>query len=281
MTKKIGSDQPIGIFDSGIGGMTVARAIKKLLPDEKIIYYGDTARVPYGPKSPQTIQRFSLEIGRFLMEKDIKMLIVACNSASSSSLTLLKNKLTVPVLGVIKPGAFAAHLKSITRRIGITGTKATISSKAYEKALIKMDPDVKTFSQECPLLVPLVEENWTDHFETKLIIKRYLSNILRQGIDTLILGCTHYPLLKDKIQEITGPGINLIDSADSCAVAVKNLLLEKDLIRKKRGNAHEKIFSSDDFFYVSDSPERFTENCAKLFKEKPENIKLYKVWEKY
>jgi glutamate racemase len=258
--------------------MTVARAVKELLPDEKIIYYGDTARVPYGPKSPQTIQKFSLEIGKFLLEKNVKVIVVACNSSSSSSLTLLKNKLNIPVLGVIKPGAFAAHLNSVTRRIAVTGTRATISSGAYEKYLKTFDPDIVTFSQECSLLVPLVEENWIERFETKLIIKRYLSGILREGIDTIILGCTHYPLLKNQFQEIAGPGIKLIDSAKACAMTLKSLLLEKNLINKPGINSSD---TGEDLFYVSDSPEKFMDNCEKLFNQSLKAVKLCKVWEKF
>lgn len=264
---------PIGIFDSGIGGMTVTRAVRSLLPDENIVYYGDTARVPYGPKSSETIRRFSEQIAGFLVGKKVKMIVVACNSASSSALETLQETLPVPVLGVIGPGAKAAVRISSLGRIAVIGTKATVASGAYERVLASLAPGFKVISQACPLLVSLVEEGWTDTIETRLIIKRYLSPMLRQGIDAIILGCTHYPLLKNTISDIVGPGIALIDSADETALEVKNSLDNAGMLKDTETEPGKLEC------FVSDSPDAFRASHFTLFGEIPESVKQVKVWE--
>lgn len=266
-------NNPIGIFDSGIGGMTVTRAVRSLLPGEDIIYYGDTARVPYGPKSSETIRRFSSQIARFLVSRGVKLIVVACNSASSSSLELLQQTMPVKVVGVIGPGAKAAVRISRIRRVAVIGTKATVASGAYERALEELSPGFSAVSQPCPLLVPFVEEGWMDTIETRLVIKRYLSPILRHGIDAIILGCTHYPLLKTTISEIIGPGIALIDSADETALEVRNLLDDAGML-KPIGTEPGRLDC-----FVSDSTDAFRESCLTLFGEVPASVEQVKVWE--
>src|ERR1700757_2961217 len=188
--------RPIGVFDSGIGGLTVVKALRNLLPNENICYLGDTARVPYGPKSSETVQRYAVELAGMLMEKKAKALVVACNTVSSVALPLLTRKFPVPVMGVIEPGARAALQATRNRHIGVIGTRATIGSGAYEKALRASDNSVLVSSRACPLLVPLIEEGLFDDDVTDQVIVRYLEPLLSDGIDTLVLGCTHYPLLR-------------------------------------------------------------------------------------
>ncbi|PKK91971.1 MAG: glutamate racemase [Candidatus Wallbacteria bacterium HGW-Wallbacteria-1] len=282
MGKRRETSKPLGIFDSGIGGMTVTMAIKNLLPDEKIVYYGDTARVPYGPKSPETIIRFSSQICNFLVHRDVKIIVIACNSASSSSLEHLRNTLSIPVMGVIEPGARAAVRATRSGRVAIIGTRATVESESYNRAIAALSPDIHVISRACPLLVPLVEEGWTDFIEAKLIVKRYLHDILRDGVDTIILGCTHYPLLKNVISHIAGPGITLIDSAHETALEVRELLAREGLLSlsanglqgEKHGIASEKCR-----YYVSDSPDSFSNACKGLFGTEIENVHKVKVWE--
>src|SRR5216110_461023 len=205
--------QPIGVFDSGIGGLTVVKALRDRLQNETIVYLGDTARVPYGPKSPETVQRYALELAHMLMRKNAKALVVACNTVSSVALPLLAKKFPVPVLGVIEPGARAALQATRNRHIGVIGTRATIRSGAYEKALRATDNNVRVSSRACPLLVPLIEEGLLNDDVTDQVIARYLRPLLADGIDTLVLGCTHYPLLTDAIVRVLGREITLVDSA--------------------------------------------------------------------
>jgi glutamate racemase len=216
--------RPIGVFDSGIGGLTVAAALKKLLPNENIFYIGDTARVPYGGKTQQTIERYSIEITGLLLAERAKMIVVACNTASALAIPRLEGILKVPVIGVIEPGARAATSKTRTGHIGVMGTRATIASGAYERAICAIRPGATVTSRACPLLVPLIEEGWLDHPITDQVIRLYLDALLDAGADTLVLGCTHYPLLKGAIQKFVGFGINLVDSAENCAEAVRSAL---------------------------------------------------------
>lgn len=216
--------RPIGVFDSGIGGLTVVKALRDLLPAERIIYLGDTARVPYGSKSPSTVERYSLEIAGMLTERDAKVIVVACNTASSVALPALEQTCPVPVIGVIRPGAEAAIAATRNGHIGVIGTRATIKSGAYERTLLAFDSSVKVTSQACPLLVPLIEEGWLDDPLTDRVIARYLEPLINQGIDTLVLGCTHYPLLSPAIQRALEDDVTLVDSARNCAVAVQQLL---------------------------------------------------------
>jgi glutamate racemase len=221
--------RPIGVFDSGIGGLTVVKAVRDLLPNENIVYLGDTARVPYGPKSPETVQRYALELAGILMRKNAKALVVACNTVSSVALPLLTKKFSVPVIGVIEPGARAALRATRNQHIGVIGTRATICSGAYEKALRAADNDVRVSSRACPLLVPLIEEGLVDDDVTDRMIMRYLEPMLADGIDTLVLGCTHYPLLTDAIERVLKRQIMLVDSAQNCARAVEEILDRQSL----------------------------------------------------
>jgi glutamate racemase len=215
---------PIGVFDSGIGGLTVAAALKKHLPSETIFYIGDTARVPYGGKSRKTVERYSIEIGGLLLAEQAKMIVVACNTASALAVPRMKELFKVPVQGVVTPGAEAALRATRNGRIGVVGTRATIASGAYEHAIHALDPRAKVFSDPCPLLVPLIEEGMFDDPITDQIINRYLAPLLAEEIDTLVLGCTHYPLAQEAIARVAGEAISLVDSAENCALAVKVLL---------------------------------------------------------
>lgn len=228
---------PIGVFDSGVGGLTVVRELHRVLPHEDIIYLGDTARVPYGTKSPSTVIRFACEDTQFLLQQNVKAVVVACNTCSAWSLPMLEKKFRIPIFGVIVPGAQAALKRSRNGRIGIIGTSATIRSKAYGAAIVARSESAKVFAQACPLLVPLVEEGWTNHAIAQSVLKEYLAPLLRHRIDTLILGCTHYPLLKNAIRKVTGPGIGLVDSAESCARYVRERLSKHQLLSttRKRG----------------------------------------------
>lgn len=222
--------RPIGVFDSGIGGLTVARALRDLLPNEKIFYVGDTARVPYGNKSAETVERYSLELAGMLMQENAKVIVVACNTVSSVAIPKLRASVPVPVIGVIEPGAQAAIATTRNRHVGVIGTRATIRSGAYENALRALNIHVRVSSCACPLLVPLIEEGMLEDELTDQTIARYLGPMIADSIDTLVLGCTHYPLLTGAIGRAIGPKIKLVDSARNCAAAVKDLLDRQSLI---------------------------------------------------
>ena len=258
------SELPIGIFDSGVGGLTVVRQIHRVLPNENLIYLGDTARVPYGTKSPSTVVRFACEDTQFLLQQNVKAVVVACNTVSAWALPVLERKFDVPIFGVIIPGACAALKKTKTRRIGVIGTSATIRSHAYSKAILARSDTAQVFVRSCPLLVPLVEEAWNDHPVTLRVLREYLAPLLRQRIDTLVLGCTHYPLLKDSIRKVTNGKITLIDSAESCATYVKERLAASKLLstnRQQRGTIQP---------FVTDEVERFDELAARFLGQKTE-----------
>jgi glutamate racemase len=223
------SNEPIGVFDSGIGGLTVVAALQRLLPSENIFYLGDTARVPYGGKSRRTVERYSIEIGGLLLAERAKVIVVACNTASALAVPRMKEIFNVPVQGVVAPGAEAAAKSTRIGKVGVVGTRATISSGAYEHAIQGINPGIEVLSAACPLLVPLIEEGMFDDEVTRTMLARYLGPMLGAEIDTLVLGCTHYPLLKKAIAEVAGPGVTLVDSAENCAQAVKLLLAESDL----------------------------------------------------
>ena len=220
---------PIGVFDSGIGGLTVAAALKRLLPSETIFYIGDTARVPYGGKSRKTVERYSIEMGGLLLAEQSKIIVVACNTASALAAPRMSELFKVPVQGVVRPGAEASLRATRNGRIGVVGTRATIASGAYERAIHALDPRAKVFSVPCPLLVPLIEEGMFDDPITDQIINRYLAPILAEHIDTLVLGCTHYPLAQEAIARVAGNAITLVDSGETCALAVKALLERQTL----------------------------------------------------
>ena len=244
------SDAPIGIFDSGLGGLTVAHAIFTQLPYESTIYFGDTARVPYGPKSPETVRRYSLEIMGWLLREKVKAIVVACNTSTAHALETLRAASPVPVLGVIEPGARAAAEACRGQPIGVIGTAGTIKSKAYERAIQEFAPGIEIAARACPLFVPLVEEGWLNHPATELVAEEYLAPIRGRNIATLVLGCTHYPLLKPLIQEVIGVGVQLIDSASETAKALADVLNREGLLAAEGGAVTHR-------FGVTDDPERF------------------------
>lgn len=243
------NENPIGIFDSGIGGLTVFKEVSRMLPSENIIYLGDTARVPYGIRSPETVTRYSFECTGFLLQQNIKLLVVACNTVSAISLYKIKKRIPIPVIGVIEPGARAAVNSTRNKKIGIIGTEATIRSGAYFKAIKRMNKDIEIVGLPCPLFVPLVEEGWTDGVIARLVVERYLSGLKEKGTDTLVLGCTHYPLLKNIIQDIM-EGVTLIDSAVETGKVVGDVLSKMKMIGKADKLPYHK-------FFVTDSPEKF------------------------
>ena len=237
--------RPIGVFDSGIGGLTVAAALRELLPGEEIFYVGDTARVPYGGKSPATIERYGIEIAGMLLAEGAKLIVVACNTASALAVPRLQELLRVPVIGVIEPGASAAVAATKSGHVGVIGTRATVHSKAYEKAIHAIDSTIKVRVQACPLLVPLIEEGWLEDPVTDQIIQRYLHPMVRSGIDTLVLGCTHYPLLSKALSRYVGSGITLVDSARNCAANVKAVLQTMSLSAPKTRPGGLKVALTD------------------------------------
>ncbi len=263
-------NRPIGVFDSGIGGLTVLKEIIRELPHERTIYLGDTARVPYGIRSPETVIRYSFENSKFLSSKDIKLLVVACNTASSISLDAIKNTFSIPVMGVIEPGAKAAVRATKNKKVGVIGTEATVKSNAYTKAIKAIDESIEVFSLACPLFVPLVEEGWTEGNIATLIAKQYLDAVKEKRIDTIVLGCTHYPLLKKVIAEVIGEGVRLIDSAVETSHEIKTIL---EILRLRR---EQKDKPSREFF-VTDSPERFLKVGENFLGQKIENIEKIMV----
>lgn len=224
-------DRPIGVFDSGIGGLTVAAALRRRLPGEEIIYLGDTARVPYGTKSSRTVNRYALECALFLFNRGVKMIVVACNTVSAVALPRLKSVLKVPMIGVIEPGVAAGLKASKAGRIGVIGTPSTIASGEYQRLLLQNDPSIQVSAKACPLLVPMAEEGRLKGPVVDLALNEYLGPLRRQKIDTLILGCTHYPLFKEAIGGVLGEGITLVDSAEAVAAEVEGVLLRESLLR--------------------------------------------------
>ncbi len=240
------SEQPVGVFDSGIGGLTVVHELIRQLPHESIVYFGDTARVPYGPKSPDTVRRYSREIAAFLTEQDVKAIVIACNTATAHALGTLRSELPLPVIGVVEPGARAATAATKTGRIGVIGTAGTIKSGAYERAIHALMPDARVTARACPLFVPLVEEGWIDHEATRLVAREYLAPVVAAGHDTLVLGCTHYPLLKPLLRAIVGPNVRLIDSAEETAAEAGRTLADDSLAAPAGAEAEYRFVASDD-----------------------------------
>lgn len=237
--------QAIGVFDSGLGGLTILNALRRTLPHEDLIYFGDTANVPYGSKSKQTVTRFSLDIAHFLEQQGVKMIIVACNTASALALPELRKQCRVPVLGVIEPGAQKAARSTKNGRIAVLGTEATVRSNAYPKAIAKQLPHARVWQQACPLFVPLVEENWAKKPVTQQIAQMYLTPVLRSKADTVILGCTHYPVLKTMLARVLGPRVKLVDSADTLAHAAKDFLHQHQ-VHETTGRGRITVYASDD-----------------------------------
>lgn len=268
------SKAPIGVFDSGIGGITVVKELISRLPNEKIIYYGDTARVPYGNKSANTIVTYSRQIAHFLMEQGVKAIVIACNTASAIALEVLRRELPVPIIGVVMPGARAAAQSTHNKKIGVIATRATINSCIYEAYLQKTNPDIEVYKQACPLFVPLVEEGWINDDITRQIIHRYLDSLLAKGIDSLVLGCTHYPLLAETIGEVVGSGVTLVNPAYECAKDFRLVLEENELLNDiSTQPIHE--------FFVSDGPVPFAKFANSILGEGtilPENV-LIKCFE--
>jgi glutamate racemase len=246
------SDRPIGVFDSGVGGLTVVRELISLLPGEDIVYFGDTARVPYGTKSAETVVRFAREDLGFLRSRDVKLIVVACNTASSIALPQLAEESEIPVIGVLLPGARGAASATRNNRIAVIGTTATINSGAYEKALLDIYDGLEIMSHPCPLFVSLAEEGWVDDDVALMIAKRYLEPLTGFGADTLVLGCTHYPLLKGVISRVMGDGVVLVDSATETASEVKETLASSGLLSGTDSGGHI-------YVYLSDIPYRFRE----------------------
>jgi glutamate racemase len=237
---------PIGIFDSGIGGLTVTRAIYERLPQESTIYFGDTARVPYGPKSPETVKRYSLEILHWLLEQGVKAVVVACNTSTAHALRALQEATPVPVLGVIKPGARAAIAAGAGGPVGVIGTTGTIASDAYNRAIQALAPGLPVIQRACPLFVPFVEEGWFDHPATELVAAEYLRELRQACVRSLVLGCTHYPLLKPLLQRVMGPEVRLIDSGEATAAALETILADKALQSPAGFEARHRFVVSDD-----------------------------------
>lgn len=263
------NNKPIGIFDSGFGGLTVMSAISKLMPKENIIYFGDTAHVPYGSKSKKIVTDLATKISKFLIKNDVKMIVIACNTASAFSLDYLKKNIKVPVIGVIKAGSVMAAQNTKNKKIGVIGSEGTIKSNAYTKEIKKYDGKIKCFSKACPLFVPLVEEGWCNGKVTENIINIYLKDLVNKNIDTIILGCTHYPLLKKTIKKVIGEKINVIDSANAVALVVKELLTKNNLLN----NSCKPVYK----FYVSDGPEKFKNIGSKFFGKKILNVKKVEI----
>jgi glutamate racemase len=271
---------PIGIFDSGIGGLTVLKEVIKTLPGEDTLYLGDTARLPYGTKSEETVIKYSVENTRFLLKYDIKLLVVACNTASAVSLQVLRKQFSIPIVGVIEAGARAASRATKNGKVGIIGTETTVSSSAYTKAIREINADIDTVGQSCPLFVPLVEEGWIDDDVTLAVAERYLRVLKNKGIDTLVLGCTHYPLLKGIIQKVMGESVRLIDSAEETATEVKEVLMRLSLTGASKLSGTELNSVPDTSrsdrggsapvrgYFVTDVPRRFEEQGSRFLGER-------------
>ncbi len=240
------NDAPIGVFDSGIGGLTVVHELVRQLPNESIVYFGDTARVPYGPKSPDTVRRYSREIVELLRQLGVKAIVIACNTATAHALPELRKELDIPVIGVVEPGARAAMEATHSAHVGVIGTAGTIKSGAYERALRALDPGVRVTARACPLFVPLVEEGWTESEAARLIAEEYLRPIREAGVDALVLGCTHYPLLKPLIADVLGPNVRLIDSAEQTARETARVLDREGLRAAPDAKPVYRFIASDD-----------------------------------
>ncbi len=256
------------MFDSGIGGLTVLKEVRRLLPDEDIIYLGDTARLPYGNKSPHTVTRYALESAIFMLTKGVKILVIACNTSSALALPILKKKLPIPVLGVIDPGAREAVRTTKTKKVGVIGTKATVRSGAYEKAITKYDPQVSVLSAPCPLFVPIAEEGLENDRIAELISKRYLLDIKKSGIDTLVMGCTHYPILEGAITKVMGKNVTVVNTGKETAKDVKKTLEARGIINDSGRGGSE--------YFVTDSPDTFKEIGSRFLGEEITRIKFLK-----
>ncbi len=265
-TKSALSAQPIGVFDSGLGGLTVVRQLRRVMPHEDIVYLGDTARVPYGTKSPDTVSRFASEAVQFLVGKGVKAVVLACNTATAWGLEAVERRFDLPIFGVIQPGVEAALRRSRGRRIGVIATPATIRSDAYRRLIFAHDRDAMVVSRSCPLLVPLVEEGWHNHPVTDLVLREYLHPLLKDRIDTLVLGCTHYPLLKRALRRVAGHEVVLVDSAGTCAEHVRDRLERLNL--RARSRRREGSLEA----YVTDEVSRFVDVASRFLRMEPDQV---------
>lgn len=270
LKKKLSSSSPIGVFDSGIGGLTVARSLFEILPNENIIYVGDTARLPYGTKSKETVISYSVEIARFLLGKNVKMIIVACNTASSVALHRLRQITKVPVIGVIKPGCKAAIAATDNFRIGVIGTLGTIQSYAYKTQIHKYDRNIDVHSKACSLFVQLAEDGWIDNKIAKLIAKEYLTELREKGIDTLILGCTHYPILSKTVSGVMGKKVTLIDSGKETALEVRRIMERLNMLNPRKAEGRHK-------FYVTDFQKKFKEISERFLGQPIHDVKKIRL----
>ena len=250
---------PIGVFDSGVGGLTVAREIMRNLPNEKIVYFGDTARVPYGSKSKETVLRYSRQIVRFLRTQDVKAIVIACNTASAMALEEIQKEIDIPIIGVIKPGAKVAAETTKNNRVGVIGTSATVGTHIYRELIQEINPEIEVIEKSWPLLCPLVEEGWLKDPITDMVLTRYLDELIQEDIDSLILGCTHYPLLRSTINRLVGDGINLVNPAYETALRLGELLRERGIANQ--GHEEEEFPYR---FLVSDMAERFTQFASTI-----------------
>jgi glutamate racemase len=272
---------PIGIFDSGVGGLTVYRALHNRLPDERFVYLGDTARVPYGPKSLATVERYAIENSEFLASLGIKLLVVACNTASALALPKIRARIGVDVVGVIGPGgrkAVTETLHESDARIAVIATEATVSSNAYVEAIKRASEKATVFQTACPLFVPLAEEGWTSETETFSIAEKYLRKVREFDPHSLVLGCTHYPILRDVIQQTVGENVNLIDSGEATAEEVERLLAAKDLSNPNKVSGRRELCDDLDHFYVTDAAERFAKVAERFLGTTPNKLEAIEVY---
>lgn len=252
-------NRPIGVFDSGIGGLTVLKEIIEQLPGEDIVYFGDTARIPYGSRSKETVVKYALESFEFLMTKNIKAIVIACNTATALAIDEARKKFSLPIIGVVEPGSLAAAAATKNKRIGVIGTEATIKSQAYDKRIREILPDAEIIGIACPLFVPIVEEGWENSDVADIVVEKYLAELKEHKIDSLVLGCTHYPVLRYTIGKLFGPEVNLVNPAYETAKSTKRILKEKNLLNEKTHGGSYK-------YYVSDNPDKFKRVGGNLIK---------------
>lgn len=266
-------NRPVGVFDSGIGGLTVVKEIMRIMPHENIVYFGDTARVPYGTKSSETIKKFGIQDTRFLLSKGVKAIVIACNTASALALEGIQQEFDIPVIGVIKPGAYAAVRNTRSGRIGIIGTEGTIGSRAYERFIGNLKPEAELMGHPCPLFVPIVEEGWAGTKVSYLVAEEYLEPLKIASIDTLVMGCTHYPLLTRVVGDVMGGEVTLINPAEETAIELKSILIEK-------GIQNTALNTANYSYYVSDNPEKFSRVGSNFLSREISNIQKIDI-EKY
>lgn len=270
---------PIGIFDSGVGGLTVYKALHERLPNERFIYLGDTARVPYGTKSLSTVERYAIENARFLADRGIKLLIVACNTASALALPAIRKSLNVEVIGVIEPGARAAVRLAAGKPIGVIATEATVGSNAYRRAIAGIDPTIEVIERACPLFVSLAEEGWGETDVALTVAREYLSEFRETTVGSLVLGCTHYPILREVIRETVGPALPLIDSGEATAREVESFLTSRKAAHPDRLETGRRELCDDlDHFYVTDAAQRFARVAERFLGATPSVLEAVEVW---